>query len=118
MFALNQILASAAAGLLLAGACVTSQAAELPAGTVIDKSNVDQIKGDTFEGHTIASLLTDKIEWQIKNWNLKIPLGHSKPQELDPRFVEATKKYSGQVKFDTQTREVSGWVAGLPFPDV
>ena len=118
MFTRNKTLACAAAGLLIAGACVAAQAAELPVGTVIDKSNIDQVKGETFEGHTVASLLTDKIEWQIRNWNLKIPLSHSRPHELDPRFVEATKKYAGQVRFDPQTREVSGWVAGMPFPDV
>src|SRR6266850_1986820 len=104
---------------LAAGASVAlSIAGELPVGTVIDKSNLDQVKNDTFEGHTIASMLTEKIEWQIRNWNLKIPLGHAKPSELDPRYGEATKKYSGQVKFDPQTREVTGWVAGLPFPNV
>ncbi|WP_204305643.1 hypothetical protein, partial [Klebsiella pneumoniae] len=42
-------------------------AAELPAGTVISAENIDQIKNNTFEGHSIASLLTEKMEWRIRN---------------------------------------------------
>lgn len=93
-------------------------AAELPEGTVISKDNVDKIKLDTFEGKTIGSLLTDKIAYQIKNFNLKLPLVHSKPVKVDPKFTEMTKKYSAGVKFDPATREVSGWTAGLPFPTI
>jgi Protein of unknown function (DUF1329) len=93
-------------------------AAELSDGTVISKANLDQIKNDTFMGHTIGSLLTEKVEWQIRNTGLKMKLGKSKEPEFDPKYVESTKKYSDQVKFDPKTREVTGWVAGLPFPDI
>ncbi|RQR27563.1 DUF1329 domain-containing protein [Burkholderia sp. Bp9142] len=93
-------------------------AAELPAGTVIEKSNIDTVKSDTFDGHPISSLLTEKVAWQIRNWNLKITLDHAKPIPAEPRLVEATKKYSGQVKFDPKTKEVTGYVAGVPFPDI
>jgi hypothetical protein len=107
----------------LAGACLiavsaSALAAELPDGTVISKANLDQIKNDTFLGHTIASLLTEKVEWQIRNTGLKMPLGKAKEPVFDPRYAEATKKYSEQAKFDPKTREVTGWVAGLPFPDI
>ncbi|MCC4118482.1 DUF1329 domain-containing protein [Aromatoleum toluclasticum] len=93
-------------------------AAELPEGTVIDKSSIDRIKSDTFEGKTIASLLTEKLEWQIRNWNLKLTLSHSKPVELNQRYKDCSKKYADQVKYDPATREVSGWVCGVPFPNV
>lgn len=93
-------------------------AAELPAGTVISKDNIDKIKNDTFENKTIASLLTEKMEWQVRNYNLRLPLVHSKPVAVDPKFAEQTAKYAGQVKFDPATREVSGWTAGLPFPTI
>jgi hypothetical protein len=107
----------------LASACLIAAsapvlAAELPDGTVISKANLDQIKNDTFMGHTIASLLTEKVEWQIRNTGLKMPLGKARDSVSDPRYVEATKKYSDQAKFDPKTREVTGWVAGLPFPDI
>lgn len=107
---------------MLALACVLGAsatfAAELPEGTVVEKANLDKIKNDTFEGHTIASLLTEKLEWQIRNWNLKLPLSHAKPVALDSRYIESTKKYASQVKYDAKTREVTGWVAGVPFPNV
>ena len=93
-------------------------AAEVAEGTVISKDNVDKLKGETFEGKTIGSMITEKVEWQIKNWNLKLKLGHSKPLELDPKFIAATKKFSPEVKFDPATREVTGWKAGIPFPEV
>lgn len=118
MFKLKKLCIPALLGLVASAAAPFSMAAELPAGTVIDKSNLDQVKNDTFDGHTIASLLTDKVEWQIRNWNLKIPLSHANPVQLDPRYSEATQKYASQVKFDPQTREVTGWVAGVPFPNV
>jgi len=93
-------------------------AAELPAGTVIDKSNIDAVKSDTFDGHSVASLLTDKVEWQVRNWNLKLTLDHAKPFPVEPRLVEATKTYSNQVKFDSKSKEVTGYIAGVPFPDI
>lgn len=92
--------------------------AELPDGTVISKANLDQIKNDTFMGHTIASLLTAKVDWQIRNTGMKMRLGRESEPAFDPKYVEATKKYSDQVKYDPKTREVTGWVAGLPFPEI
>ncbi|WP_439685521.1 DUF1329 domain-containing protein [Cupriavidus oxalaticus] len=93
-------------------------AAELPAGTVLDKSNIDKVKNDTFAGHTIASLLTERVEWQIKQWNLKITLDPAKPIPIDRRLLQATEKYAGQAKFDPATREVTGYMAGIPFPKI
>lgn len=106
------------AGVLLMIGVSATYAGELSPGTIISKDNIDKIKSDTFEGHTIASLVTEKIEWQIRNWGLKIKLGKSRPLAVDPAYLAATKKYSNQVKFDPATREVSGYVAGLPFPDI
>jgi len=73
---------------------------------------------DTFEGHTIKSLLTDVILMQIKDWNLKIKLQPLTVQEKDPRYDAATKKFKGTVKYDPATNECSGFQAGKPFPDM
>ena len=96
----------------------TAIAAELPAGTVISKANFDQVKNETFEGKTITSMVPEKVEWQIRNWGLTIKLRKSEPITMDPKMVEATKKYAGEVKYDAAMNEVSGYKAGLPFPDV
>ena len=60
-----------------------AQAKELAAGFVINKENYDSIKGDTFEGKTIASMVPEKLEWMIKNYNLTIKLANSKKIEMD-----------------------------------
>lgn len=96
----------------------TVLAKELPVGTVISKANIDLIHNDTFEGHKVADLLTEKTEWQVRNYNLRIKLRNSEPLELDPKYIEATKKYSKNVKYDPKTKEVTGWTAGMPFPNV
>lgn len=107
--------------MLAAGAALSwsaARAAELPAGTVIEAANLNQVKNDTFAGHTVASLLTEKVEWQIRSWGLKITLDHTKPYPDDPAMAAATKKYAGKAVFDPATREVSGYQAGVPFPDI
>ncbi|NPT53054.1 DUF1329 domain-containing protein [Paraburkholderia elongata] len=100
------------------GASVSALATELPAGTVISKANLDQIKNDTFMGHTISSLLTDRMVTEIRNFNRKIPLAARTELPNDPKWVEATQKYSGDVKYDAKTREITGYKAGLPFPTI
>jgi Protein of unknown function (DUF1329) len=106
----------AAAVLAALGAAAT--AAELPAGAVIEKDNLDRIKGDTFEGKTIGSMLPEKMEFLIRNHGMKMTLRKSEAVPKDPRWVEATKKYAGEVQFDPQTRRISGYKAGLAFPNV
>jgi hypothetical protein len=115
-FSVRAMATLVAAVLLTLG--TASIAAELPDGTVISKDNLDRIKDDTFMGHTVASLLTEKVEWQIRNTGRKLRLGESKEPPADPKWVEATAKYAGQPKYDPKTREVTGYMAGLPFPDV
>jgi hypothetical protein len=93
-------------------------AAELPVGTVISAANYEQVKNDTFAGKTIASMVPEVVEYRIKNWGLKVTLDNAKPLEPDPSYVAATKKYSGDVKFDPKTGEVTNYKAGMPFPDI
>lgn len=93
-------------------------AAKLASGTVISSANLEQVKNDTFEGKTIASMLPERIEWMIREQGLKIKLRPSAEVPMDPRYVAATKKYAGDVKFNSETRLVEGWKAGMPFPNV
>lgn len=105
-------------GALLATLSFFAAATELPPGTVIDKTNLDKVKTDTFEGKTIASMLQERVEWQIRNYNLKIKLRKYEKLALDPHIIEATKKYSSNIKFDPKTREVTGFQAGIAFPNI
>ena len=91
-------------------------AGELQPGFVITKDNFDKIKTETFEGKTIASMVPEKLELMIKKFGLTIKLAHSKKIEMDPKYVNATKEYARNVKFDPATRTMSGWKAGMPFP--
>lgn len=108
---------------LLAGFAVSSFtaaaiAAEVPAGTVISAENIDQLKSQTFEGHSIASLLTEKLEWRIRNSGMKIPLAASQEVKLDPRWVKASQANADKTSINKDTCAIDGWGAGMPFPDV
>ena len=91
-------------------------AAEVPAGTVISKDNLDALRNESFEGKSIGSMIPEKMEWMIRNQGLTLKIAHSKKIEMDPKYVEATQKYAKDVKFDAATRTVSGWTAGMLFP--
>ena len=93
-------------------------AAELPEGTIISAENIDKVKGDTFEGHPIASLLTERMEWRIRNNGWKLPLAKAKEIPLDPKWVKASQANAGKTKINKETCQVDGWGAGQPFPDV
>lgn len=107
------ILAALFSGCILTG---SSFAGEVPPGTVIEKSNIDKLKSETFQGDPIASLITDRMEWLIREQGLKMKIRKSEPIQMDPKYVEATKKFHSEVKFDPATRDISGWKAGMPFP--
>lgn len=107
--------ALAFAAMLAAGGV---NAAELKPGDVIDASNLDKVKADTFDGHNVSDLITEKMEFMIKNYNFKIKLRKTEEIPLNAIDIENTKKYSGNVKIDPTTKEVSGYKAGLPFPEI
>lgn len=104
-----------AAALLM---CSFTQAEEVPAGTTISASNIDTLKGKTFEGKTIESMLTEKLEWRIRTSGMKMTLAPSKEVALDPKWVKESNKNIGRAKINPQTRQVEGWEAGEPFPNV
>ncbi|MCY1272678.1 hypothetical protein D9M68_248800 [compost metagenome] len=112
-FALRQALAAS-----LIAAAGAAGAAEVPAGTVISAANIDQIRNDTFEGHSIASLLTEKMEWRIRNNGWKLPLVKSQEVKIDPRWVAASQANAGKTSINKEACRVDGWSAGEPFPNV
>ena len=102
----------------LALAALPLFAAELAEGTVIGADNLDKVKNDTFQGHTIASLLTERMEWRIKNNGLRLPLAKSRDVPIDPKWQKASAANAGKTKINRQTCMVDGWSAGQPFPNV
>jgi hypothetical protein len=100
--------------------CITAYGAaakELPVGFIITKDNIDQIMNDTFDGHVMKDLFMDSIIMQVKDWGLKINLKKTELETVDQRYLDATQKFKGTTKYDPKTRECSGYIAGLPFPD-
>ena len=108
----------AALSCALLAASATAVAAELPAGTLVDKNNLDQVLNDSFEGKPLSQLLTDKVQWQIRNYNLGLTLAPSKAVELDPAYLAASAANLGKVGFDRATRTVQGWEKGMPYPEI
>jgi hypothetical protein len=105
-------------GLIASSIVGVVQAGEVPPGTVINATNIDQLKNETFEGHTIASLLTEKIEWRIRNNGMQMPLAASREVPLDALWVEASKANGGKTSINKDECRVDGWGAGLPFPEI
>lgn len=95
-----------------------AHAAELKPGDVISKENLQQVLSDTFEGHKVESLLTDRMRWLVEEQGLKINLKASEPVQLGRDYLEATEANKGKAVYNPDTRLVEGWVAGMPFPDV
>lgn len=105
---------------LLAGLLLGSfaHAAEIPAGTVLNKASIDKLLTETLDGKPLKSLLTERVEWMIRNQGFAMKLANAKPIEVDAKWKEATKRNAPQVKFEAATRTVSGWKGGLPFPAI
>ena len=102
----------------LALAALPLMAAELAEGTVVSLENLDKIKNETFEGHTIASMLTERMEWRIRNNGWKLPLAKSKDIPQDPKWIKASQANAGKTKINKNACQVDGWAGGQPFPDI
>lgn len=102
----------------LAAACLPASAADLAEGTVISAANLDQVKNATFEGHTIASMLTEKMEWRIRNHGWKLTVTRSRKLPLDPNWLKASKANEGKTKINDASCKVDGWKGGAPFPTI
>jgi hypothetical protein len=99
----------------------TGLAQELSPGAVINAGNLDQLlEGGTFEQHPISELIPSSLQKLIRDYALKITLRNStpKPFNITQRYWDVTEKYAPQVKFDPASRHVSGYVAGIPFPEI
>jgi len=105
------------AAAIVAPLALAVQAKELPEGTVISAANLDSIYEDTFEGHKIKDLLTERYEMWVRDFGLTIELEHSQELNVDPAWIEATRANAGQASLDPATNTLQNYTAGAPFPN-
>lgn len=107
---------------LVSVACLASltlaHGKEVAPGTMLNKASIDGLLNDTLDGHTIKSLLTEKMEWLIRNQGFAMKLAKGKPIQIDPMVEEVSKRNAGSVTFDAKTRAPVGWKGGAPFPTI
>lgn len=104
----------ASLGLGLAGMV---NAEEVPTGYVVTKANLASVDKQTFDGHNLGSMIPPSMRKMIE-LGLTLKLAPTKPVIQPPSLIAATEKYSGSVKYDRATRRISGYVAGIPFPNL
>ncbi len=93
---------------------------EMPAGTVIKADNLDALKDLCFEGKAVGSMITDNVEWMIREKALMINTRHSEFIEMDPKYMQATIDGKSNVVYGAPVEGskcgvVSGWKAGMFF---
>lgn len=93
-------------------------AEDIPEGTLISKNNIDSLLSKTFEGKTLDELMPESQKKMVREYGVTMSIAASKPILHEPLFVEATKKYASEVKLDPNTLAMSGFVTGVPFPDI
>ena len=98
-----------------AGNAVAEDVAE---GTVLSKDNLAALESQRFQGIKVGDLLTDTQKMWINTYGLKMKLGKTTELKFDPAYMAATKKNAGQAKFDSASKTVSNYQAGIPFPKV
>jgi len=84
----------------LLAASTTDLAAELHASTLINRNNIDPVLGVTFKRKPLNRLLTDKVQWQICNYNPGLTRAPFNPVELEPLYREAAEANVRKVGFD------------------
>lgn len=76
-------------------------------GMVINADNVDSVK----------DYLDPAMYMFIKNGDYEMKVGETTDFALHQSYVDATKKYSGDVVLGEKPGEITGSVAGRPFPE-
>ncbi|MCG2634366.1 MAG: DUF1329 domain-containing protein [Gammaproteobacteria bacterium] len=106
------------AGLFVVGVfgALPSGAEELSAGTVIGPGNLAQRMDDSFAGHRIGDMLSEPMQMWIRDHNLTMRLAEPGDYRIPSHLIEATRANAGQARFNSETRLVEGWTAGIPFP--
>ena len=101
----------------LAFAASPLHAEALSDGDVINAGNLDSVMDDTYQGHKIGDLLTERVIWQIKEHDLEIELGDAPAFDIDENYWKLTEANAGEATLNPKTRQMENWSgAGMPFP--
>jgi hypothetical protein len=95
-----------AVGVVALLACGVARA-DVKVGDVITKDNVDSAK----------DFLSVGVDWAVRH-GMIIKVIAPREVKLPKRYVEATEKYSGQVKLSANGLRLENHVAGMPFPNI
>ena len=104
--------------MILKGFRLAIALAALPALTVA--AHADVKPGDKFNASNVAQikdLISPGVQWCVEH-GMPITIAETKPIEIQKAYKDATEKYSGQVKLSQDGRNISGYVAGMPFPKI
>jgi hypothetical protein len=94
-----------------------SEAGPVPPGTVITPQNWQQYKQYMTNG--LQALFSGQYFWKFPN-DFKIVVSATTPYHLPAKFISDTEKYASQVKIVNLPdggHNITGYVAGLPFPN-
>ena len=92
---------------LIVGLPLAALAEMPPAGTVINKDNLDKYKES----------LTATQQYFVRN-GMIVPVIEYRKYDWPPKYKEATEKYASQVKLSPDGRDMLNYVAGAPFPTI
>lgn len=108
---------SALAGLALSLAAVPVWA-DIAEGTVLSKANIDKLYDQSFDGHKIKDLLTEKMEMMIRDYSLTMRLEKTTEVKLPSHYWSVSEQNKGKAKLSADGKSVTGYAAGIPFMDV
>lgn len=103
--------------ILASGLAAPAMAAEVAEGTLLDKSNIDELMDQTLDGHKISDLLAGQMENMIRNYGHRMELIKSSPVTQDPTLLELTEKHKGEATLDEKGR-LQNYTTGAPFPEI
>ena len=106
------VLLSCAAGL------VTSSAiADIAPGTVLSAANIDELKGQQFDGHLLGDLLAESQEMMIRQHGWTMELQPTKSMGVETRAADVTDKFTGQASLNSDLL-LENYTSGIPFPNI
>lgn len=86
---------------------------------MLNAGNYESLKNETLGGRSLDSLLSDTQKWMIRDKGLSMNLQTQwQAPGLPADLKETTDKYRGQTQLDSANNRVSGYTAGIPFPDI